>query len=694
MAKNEFGDEIVEQGAAVLDQPDFNEFGDLIQRDNIDPIAQAASDVIAEFRADKKVKADKKAAVDSLKAEEREVFRQSVLDDIILKPEGIGDDVIRRGEISAELLKSIGEPEDLKKDLENRIMLSELFGVPYEDVDMMDKPSLELMFDDPLTSLSERFKKEPLEGGFFKKMGESVKRGNAAVSSDIAVYQAGFEGKGNLDETLEARNKMELGQLLSPIEGNLMTNLFYKSAQLLPAPVRGFYDAIPKAMGGMVAGAATAGVAGQLGPQVALPEEIITVPAGAAIGFKTGISAGGATFWWKQGAGSTLASMLEQGYDREISTNVAGIAAIPYALIELSQVSAVTPGLRQGITKAINDTAVKVIGKAVKKYGTTLTKEVLQEVGQEIIVSSAEDVSGILSEADIEFDKDYIIDRSARLWQTAVESTQAMALLPVPGTAIDVVTGVRSAMSQAEIAKINSKLPEIGAIPAALQLDPASELALQLGREDVATPAVETPAEPTTVTPTEESGLESLTDAQIDEIEKAIPDITAEQRASLKEQRDAAIARRDVARAGTEQEVIPAEAREVEAAAEIVQKIATGQEVTDIETENIQNVINRIAVGEIQIDPESGVTQVDIGNAADIVLKIAEGQEVTEIETQDVQTVIDAAITEAKQEGVVETELAELAKGKTQEEFKAEIKSHPDFAFHQTGELTAGPARN
>lgn len=57
------------------------------------------------------------------------------------------------------------------------------------------------------------------------------------------------------------------------------------------------------------------------------------------------------------------------------------------------------------------------------------------------------------------------------------------------------------------------------------------------------TPAKQTPAEPTTTIPIEDRGLESLTDAQIDELEKAIPEITPEVRASLKAQRDTAIAK-------------------------------------------------------------------------------------------------------------------------------------------------------
>ena len=52
------------------------------------------------------------------------------------------------------------------------------------------------------------------------------------------------------------------------------------------------------AWSGGYAGAATAGVCGQLGPQAAAPEEVVTVPLGAAIGSAIGGLAGSVSGYW------------------------------------------------------------------------------------------------------------------------------------------------------------------------------------------------------------------------------------------------------------------------------------------------------------------------------------------------------------------------------------------------------------
>ncbi|KKN06350.1 hypothetical protein LCGC14_1078200, partial [marine sediment metagenome] len=366
-----------------------------------------------------------------------------------------------QSEIAGSILDSFEDPARARNQIINTFLLSELFDVPHEQIQGLESEMLKKMFGDPLTSLRDTFQAKPVEGGFFSKMGEAFKRGNEAISSDIAVYDSVFSGQGNIDNILEIRRKQQLGELLTPIEGNIISDLFYKSAQVAPGMIRGFWEAVPEAFAGMLIGASVPAIAGQLGPQVLLPEEVLTVPAGAAVGAGVGLKAGAALFWYKQGAGSMVATMLENDYDPEISRNVAGIAAIPYALIELSQVSKLTPGLRKGITQSIQKTTVKIFGAAVKKYGATLTEEVLEEVAQEIIAVAAEDISGILSKADIPFDAEYIRSRSNRLWQTAKESTKALALLPLPGVGIDVFTGIKSKLTANQLDKISKELTPV-----------------------------------------------------------------------------------------------------------------------------------------------------------------------------------------------------------------------------------------
>ena len=419
--------------------------------------------------------------------EGEERLSDSIMDDILFSPDKTFNP-LEQGQIATELLQRLSEPEDTARKFENRMMISSVFGVPLEQVEFMEPTILKELFEDDLISLKERFKKNPVEGGFFKKIGEAVRRGNRNITSDIAVYQAAFENQGDIAEVLSTRAKHQLEETLSPIEGNLISNLFYKSGQIIPGMVRGYWDAIPEALTGMVSGITVAAIAGQAGPQVLLPEEALTVPLGAVTGIKIGLSVGSAHFWYKQGAGSFFAAMMDKNLDPEISRTVAGVAAIPYAIVELLQVSQLTPGLRKGAEDIGRRTMLKVIAQATKTYGKTYTQEVLEEIAQEIIQISAEDIAQFLSENGIDINAQFIQERAARVWTTAKESAQALALLPIPGAAIDVNTGRKQVLTQRRLDVINAKTAEFEAALGSVLSDEV--------RQEAGLAVAETEAEP------------------------------------------------------------------------------------------------------------------------------------------------------------------------------------------------------
>ena len=371
-----------------------------------------------------------------------------------------------QGDIAQALTEQFENPDEEIDNLESALLLSELFNMNINDALTMKPAMMKELYGDETASIAQRFKKTPYEGGFFSKIAESYRRGDATISADIALYEAAFEGRGSVQDVLNARRKVNENIRLNPVEGNFVAGLFYKSANIVPGMAKGYWDAIPEAAGGMVAAGVAALVLGQAGPQIALPEEAVTVPAASVLGLKAGLATGSAMFWYKQGAGSMYANMLENDYDPEVSRTVAGIAAMPYAVLEFLQWDKLAKGLsptaaaeiRGKVLKSTQKTMLKVMGRAAKKYGGTLTTEVAEEIGQEFIQITAEDVAGILSDADIQMDKEFLAERMARLWETAKESTQAMALLPIPGSAIDIFSGARSVLSQKRQAEINSKL--------------------------------------------------------------------------------------------------------------------------------------------------------------------------------------------------------------------------------------------
>lgn len=276
-----------------------------------------------------------------------------------------------------------------------------------------------------------------------KDITKSFKRSGQNIDLDIAAYDAAFiQGDTNkLKSIMQRRTRMREEAREDPLDGGLILETIAKNAGTLKSVLRGLQEGAPEALAGMTGGVAAALVLGQAGPQAALPEEVVTVPgaaaAGAAFGFKVGMT----DFWYKQGAGNMMMNMMEAGNDPEIAKTVSAIAAMPYAMIEMLQVGQATPGLRKGAQKAAQKSMLKVLGTAAKKFGGTLTVEVLEEVAQEGIQIAAEDVATYMSDQGVEFDREAWESRWGRLGDTFKESVQSMALLPVPGAIIDVNRG-------------------------------------------------------------------------------------------------------------------------------------------------------------------------------------------------------------------------------------------------------------
>jgi hypothetical protein len=429
--------------------------------------------------------AEDEAIAQGAEVARRAQVRSDALDKIIFSTGDAEFDVFQQGEIAQELDTWLENPSEFRVDETNKIILAETFGLSINDVNIMDKDMIKKLYGEETKDVAKRLKSNPFEGGYLKKMGESVKRGNKGISMNVAFYEALFNDKGDWQQLMETQDKVELDQLLSPIEGNRVTDLFYSSAQIAPGMVRGFWDAIPEAVYGAAIGATGAIVAGQLGPQaLTLADEAKTVPTATKKGFQVGLKVGAFEFWYKQGAGQMAHSMLKNEVPEDIAKNIAGIAAIPYALIELSQATKLTPGLRKQATNKVGKSITGVVKRAVKKYGTTFTQEVWEEVQQEALAIAAEDVAKILAEQGLEtvpgaglVDLERVIDvvgdlggeitadflkkRGIRLFDTTKEAAKGMALLPGPGFGIDVTTGVAGVISDAKKAEINANLPDI-----------------------------------------------------------------------------------------------------------------------------------------------------------------------------------------------------------------------------------------
>lgn len=316
---------------------------------------------------------------------------------------------------------------------------------------------------------------------------------NAAVARDDVSSLSGLEwatrafGQAHREQwktielgTLRAR---QLGRDLTPEENARVTQLkseitgsdfgaedwyekvVVETGRLLPTIE---HSTVAGVRTGLVTGLGAAGVtaiAGQAGPQVAVPEEIITVPSAASIGFKLGAAAGAAKAAYDLEAGLALDEFLDirdetgQPLDVGIARGAASMVGAVNAGLESLGLAAILkriPGVKH-LVPSMGRVAVKealqraTFRQAVKTFaagyamsvGTEVTTEVLQEAttilgGQIAGQLSSENFKGLTSQQ--------IADRLADI---AIKTTQGMALIGGAGPGAQFVADAQRAQ-QAE----------------------------------------------------------------------------------------------------------------------------------------------------------------------------------------------------------------------------------------------------
>jgi len=310
----------------------------------------------------------------------------------------------------------------------------------------------------PATTLSTQTI-SPVERGFFDKIGESFTRGQEGTLARVGVYEALNSSPDNLMGALAVHNKVRKEQALDPIEGNFLADLVYKSSrttgQMWESLKRGAVGwAIGKA-GGAAAGYGIGLLAG--GPT---GEEPFLGALASKYGGKIGLTIGSAGFAYKEGVGSMYIDMLEQGADPKIAETVARYAGIPYAAIEVLQIKGLTPAIKNKVLSEVSKPILKILGKAALKYGKTLTSETLQEMGQEIVQISAEEIAKSLSGQNIDVDTETIVKHAKRVLEVGKEAVQSFALLPAPGTAIEAGLDITTGDLNADLAKVENVTKE------------------------------------------------------------------------------------------------------------------------------------------------------------------------------------------------------------------------------------------
>lgn len=184
------------------------------------------------------------------------------------------------------------------------------------------------------------------------------------------------------------------------------------AAQQLPIMGETLLGGVEGGVQGAVAGGTAALVAGQLGPQIAVPEEIVTVPGAAAVGYKIGAAAGQyqATFRLEAGLAFDEYLAMRDEAGQPLDPDVARTAAVitgaingGLELVGLRTMSKIVPGLDR-IARTFTGDAVKMalarptVQEAFKNFGVnalkSATTETMTEVAQEAVTMFA----GILAQ--------------------------------------------------------------------------------------------------------------------------------------------------------------------------------------------------------------------------------------------------------------------------------------------------------
>lgn len=228
--------------------------------------------------------------------------------------------------------------------------------------------------------------------------------------------------------------------------------------------------------GGAIIGALVAGIAGQLGPQAATPEEITTIPAAAGFGAKFGGGVAAANRIRELEAGGMYLELLdmkdENGnpIDPAIAATTAHVVGVINGGLEMAEWAVLLETFGIGtkvfekasskVTESLiaKGTLKQIAAKYALKYGTSLTSEVLQEVSQEttniVFGELAKTINNETKGTNIKpVTKEQLLNR---YYDVTTQSIKGFALLVAPGT---VVSATKEIVSR-ETPSVKLNVPE------------------------------------------------------------------------------------------------------------------------------------------------------------------------------------------------------------------------------------------
>lgn len=193
----------------------------------------------------------------------------------------------------------------------------------------------------------------------------------------------------------------------------------------------------PRTLAAVTAAVGGAAALGNAGPQVLVPEEIVTVPVAAVAGF----TAGSAASSLEIEAGHAYNEMVELGVKEDIARKIATAVGVGNASLEAFQVDELADAYKATKATGATKTFAKVILDELVKRGVDVLKETAQEDVQELVTIGGVQAAHKLDKGEFAYSAD---DVANRLLDTTKSSLLSFGMMNVPAAAINTISTIRN----------------------------------------------------------------------------------------------------------------------------------------------------------------------------------------------------------------------------------------------------------
>jgi hypothetical protein len=292
---------------------------------------------------------------------------------------------------------------------------------------------------------------------YFKDRWASGEAGITRGVKGMQAIQGGVQYEAIQHDANEATLKSQPAPFQQNVGWDTAKNWVGTAVESLPFMLETAKGSAKGAAVGAGIGAGTAFVAGQLGPQIAVPEEIATVPAGAALGMTWGSRIGAFTTSSKIMAGQLYLDLRDKGISHDTARTIGVAGGAVEGLLEAAQLGKLTSVARMGFVNQLRTAAGKnaLLG-FVKEYVKDVGVEVSEEELQSITELLSQGVAGYVDKNPNAVPNSDEIKK--KLLDTFLQSAQASTLLVGGANVVGSSAGVATKAGGQTLQSISTQL--------------------------------------------------------------------------------------------------------------------------------------------------------------------------------------------------------------------------------------------